>query len=701
MGKASRKKEKPSRIKSERHYTSEGKVSSLFFSHRFDFLAVFFLIITALLIYSNTLSYPFHFDDEPNIVTNNKLRDLSNFWPPTGTRYVGFLSFALNYHFGELNVFGYHLVNLLIHILNGLLIWWFVLLTFKTPMMQRSNQAAQFMRLFALFSALIFIAHPIQTQAVTYIVQRFTSLSTLFYLLSLCMYVKARLINQDAALKSQNPDQEKRKVNMKFTLCYLTSILSTFLAMKTKEISFTLPMIIVLYEFIFFSISQPESQTSNAKRFYFVFPFLISLTIIPVSLIGTDQPLSETIGELREAAQETEEISRNVYLMTQFSVIVTYIRLLFLPIAQNLDYDFPLSHSLHDPVTFFSFLFLLLILISALYFLKRAQKSNNIYGLLASFGVLWFFITLSVESSIIPIRDVAFEHRLYLPSIGAILVFGSAVFYILVYKKQKPPSFAVVWGLILITTVSLGIGAYHRNFVWKDEVALWEDVVRKSPNKARGHNSLGLAYYKQGRVEEAIREYREALKLDPDHLEAHHNLGATYAKQGRLEEAIQEYLIALSLQPGFAGTHNNLGLAYYHQGRLDEAIKEYTAALSLKPDFAEARHNLGLVYYTQGRLEEASREYREALRLKPDYLEAHHNLAGAYYNQGRLEEAIQELMIAIRLNPNHADARYNLGTIYKAKGLKDEAKREFETVLRLRPNDPKARQALEALVSTP
>ncbi len=612
---------------------------------------------------------------------------------------MGVLSFALNYHFGKLNVFGYHLVNITIHTINGLLVWWLVILTFETPTMKKFNSLSSFRDFIASFSSLIFIIHPVQTQAVTYIVQRFTSLATLFYLLSLILYIKARLINQISLDAGQNPNHNHTSGNIKTVLCYLVAVTAAILAMKTKEIAFTLPFIIILYDLIFFSALKLEHGTLNFRRAYFIIPFLATLFIIPLSILGADKPLGDIMGELREAAQETEEIPRGVYFLTQLRVIVTYIRLLFLPIQQNLDYDYSLSYSLFELNTLTSFLFLLSIFVAALYLLKRSWRTGNGYGILASFGILWFFITLSVESSIIPIRDIIFEHRLYLPSVGAIIASSSAVLYVLVRRKLKPTPLLTACVLVLIA-VPLGLGTYHRNFVWKDEVTLWEDVTRKSPDKARGHNSLGLAYYKQGRVEEAIQEYMTALKLKPDYLEAHQNLGGTYAKQGHLEEAIQEYLTAIRLQPDYPGTHNNLGLAYYDQERLEEAIQEYMTALKLKPDFAEAHYNLGLVYYNQGRWDEAIKEYMAALKLKPDYIEAHQNLAGVYYNQGRWDEAIQELMIALRLNPNLADAYYNLGNIYKAKGLKDEAKREFETVLEIRPNDPKARQEIESLSGT-
>ncbi len=698
MGKARRRKEKAFKVEGL-HQTSRKADAALNspLTRYGPIIAIFMIALITFLIYSNTLSSPFYFDDEHNIIVNYKLRDLSSFWPPSGTRYIGVLSFAINYYFGQLNVLGYHLGNITIHIINGLLVWWLVFLTFKTPTMERNNGNSVFI---AMFCALIFVVHPVQTQAVTYIVQRFTSLATLFYLLSLILYIKARLLMQVTMNKSQNSAQKRRNINIKAILCYLVAIFTTSLAMKTKEISFTLPFMIVLYELIFFSPQNTEHRTPNLKRLYLLTPFIITLMIIPLSLIGANRTLEGTIGDLRDVTQETEDISRKVYFLTQCRVIVTYIRLLFLPIQQNLDYDYSLSYSLFELNTLISFLFLLSIFVAALYLLKRSWKTNNGYGILASFGTLWFFITLSVESSIIPIRDIIFEHRLYLPSVGAIIAFSSAVFYILVHKKPNPTPLLTVCVLALIA-VPLGIGAYQRNFVWKDEVTLWEDIVRKSPEKERGHTNLGLAYYHQGRLEEAAKEYTTAIQLNPDYAEAHNNLGLVYYLQGRVEEAIQEYMTALKLTRGFAKAHNNLGAAYFKQGRLDEAVQEYMTALELRPDDPDPHNNLGNAYATQGRLEEAIKEYTAALKLRSDFPEAHHNLGIVYAIQGRLDEAIKEYMATLELKPDYADAHYNLANTYKTKGLKNEAKREFEAVLKLRPNDPKARQAIESLNSKP
>jgi hypothetical protein len=177
MGKAGRKKKTHAETKDE--VPGESGPQRLL-TGKYGFALVFFILaVTALLIYSNTFSSPFQFDDKSNIVDNYKLRDLSNFWPPSGTRYVGLLSFALNYHFGGLDVFGYHIINIIIHIINGFLVWSLVVLSFKTPAMERASVNPQLKYFIALAASLIFITHPVQTQAVTYIVQRFASLAAL------------------------------------------------------------------------------------------------------------------------------------------------------------------------------------------------------------------------------------------------------------------------------------------------------------------------------------------------------------------------------------------------------------------------------------------------------------------------------------------------------------------------------------------
>jgi hypothetical protein len=366
-------------------------------------LSLLLIILLGAIVYSNTLKASWHFDDSVVITENWALRDLGGRISDVfkGNRGVGYLSFALNYQFNKLNVTGYHIVNIAIHIMNALLVYCLVLLTMKTPAMAK-NRLVSHSRFIALASGLIFVAHPIQTQAVTYIAQRFTSLATFFYVLSLVLFIQARL----------KTVQGKSFFSPLHLVCYCVSLLSAYCAMHTKEISFTLPVVIILYDLFFID----SSSASWGKRFVYLIPFILTLAIIPINTLdlfgkGGAKPLGDVIGEIREQVQETPLISRGDYLLTQFNVIVTYIRLLFLPMNQNLDYDYPIARTLFQSSTFVSFVFLLALFLLAVYLLIKGYR-------LISFAIFWFFITLSIESSIIPIRDVIYEHRVYLPSVG-------------------------------------------------------------------------------------------------------------------------------------------------------------------------------------------------------------------------------------------------------------------------------------------
>jgi protein O-mannosyl-transferase len=659
----------------ERSYTHENSPLSpqSFWTRPLPVLV--FLSLLAILIYSNTFSSTFHFDDARNIVDNFKIKDLSHFLDFSGTRYVGFLSFALNYAFGGLNVFGYHLVNLVIHITNGFLVYTLVLLLFRA-----AGRTATFQNRIpwiALVTALLFIAHPIQTQAVTYIVQRFACLVTLFYLLTVVAYLKWRMAS---------PEGHRRY------LWYGVALLSTVLAMKTKENSFTLPFMLLLVEGIFF-------RPNTRKRWVALIPFLLMLPIIPLDR-------ADMLGEAEVGlVQQTTDISRLDYLFTQFRVIMTYLRLLILPIHQNLDYDYPIYQSLFQPAVFFSFLFLVSFFTLAVYLLIRSRRMTANSPLIP-FGILWFFLTLSVESSIIPIVDVIFEHRLYLPSVGLFLSFSMAVFASHAVLKASYPrkkvfslysSTGSLVGFIVLILILLCVATYQRNHIWKDDLTLLTDVVNKSPYKARGHYNLGLAYRNQNQMEAALKEYQIAITLNPKHVMAAINLGNVYHELGHHDKAIQAYQRALGLNPDHARGHYNLGNVYYDLKWYDEAIQEYQRAITLSPELAEARYNLGNTYHAKGHYNLALREYKVALKLTPDYIPARINLGNVYLALGHFDDAIHEYKRVITQDYKSFEAYYNLGRAYQRRGQITEAREKFVQALKIKPDSLLVRQSLESL----
>ena len=564
------------------------------------------IVLFGLIVYSNTFDVPFEFDDITTIINNSSIRDPHNYLPPRANRDIGYLTFSMNYRLSGLDVFGYHAVNLLIHMLNAVFVYFLVSLTFRTPFLipwMQSISKQNISYLFAFFAGGLFALHPLQTESVTYIVQRFTSLATFFCLLSFVTYIKARLAtnnNQGEAPPTVGRTEPPRPYRLSFITCikarytfllfYCSSIMFAVLAMKTKEIAFTLPLCLTVYEFMFF-------KGKPIKRALYLIPLLLTMLIIPLILLSLSGPVGDIIGEVSEVTRDSyTDIPRWSYLFTQFRVIVTYIRLLFFPINQNLDYDYPVYHSLIAPEVFFSFMFVLLVFALGVYLyrISRYPETNDRYWFrLTSFGIFWFFITLSVESSVIALRDVIFEHRVYLPSVGFFMALTGAIGAVLERwgSRVTYANKAVVYVMIPVMLVLSG-ATYARNALWKDSIRLWGNAAEGSPNKARPHYNLGVAYFDLGRITESINEYQIALKLDPAEPEAHNNLGKAYSDQGRLDEAINEYKTALTLNPYDAIAHNNLGAAYVTQGQIDEAIREYQITLKLQPDYAQARQML-------------------------------------------------------------------------------------------------------------
>ncbi|UCD47545.1 MAG: tetratricopeptide repeat protein, partial [Deltaproteobacteria bacterium] len=554
------------------------------------------LLIAALglLAYSNTFHVPFVFDDEPAITENRIIKDIGNFlanldgYAYNPRRYVAYLTFAINYRFGGLDVTGYHAFNIVVHLVNAFLVFALVRLSFRTPFLKKSA-LLPFSLQIAFLSALLFAVHPVQTQAVTYIVQRMTSLATLFSLASICLYSRWRL----------DPEPENSSWN-RSSILYASSLLSLVLAMRTKEIAFTVPILIILYEAFFFESMKWKSLV----------PVLLTLLIIPAGLINIGKPLGEILSDVSTVTRVKSELPRAVYLMTQIAVVATYLRLLFLPVNQNLDYDFPVERSLFSLSLLLSALVIVALLGSGiiLFLRSRPGRRNFIPELrLASFGVAWFFITLLVESSIIPITDVIFEHRVYLPSAGFFIALSTVVITAGFRLESKVPRLrrALVAGL-MVAAVALAAATFARNETWKDEVRLWTDVVAKSPRKGRPRYNLGLAFDRKGDLAEAMRHYVASISLDPYNGKAHDNLGTIFSKQGRFPEAIREFRIALALDPGDAAAMNNLGNVYANLGRPEDAVVMFREALASDPDNVDAYYNLGIVYGKTGDFEKAA-----------------------------------------------------------------------------------------------
>jgi tetratricopeptide (TPR) repeat protein len=628
-------------------------------------LAIAILIGFTTLLYLNTFQVPWQFDDRPNIVDNLAVHfyDLSaerffklfSFSLSESIRLFSYFTFALNFYFGRLNVFGYHLVNLIIHLATGILLFWFVLLTLSLPS-QRENYGSIGFKVAFLIS-LLFMVHPVQTQAVTYIVQRMTSMAAMLYLLSLILFIKARLTTG------------KRRI-----VYYGGMGLSGLLAVLSKENALMLPVFIVLYEVLFF---RQWEDGFSFRPLLKIFLILGGLGLIGFVFLG-----GRYIDVIREGYQY-RDFTMPERVLTQFRVTLHYLTLLVFPSPSrlNLDYDFPVSKSLVDPFSTF------LSLVAILVFLGIGIWKMKKWPVL-SFFIFWYFGNLVIESSIIPL-EMVFEHRLYLPSIGPIFLFSLLLVrlwerWVTAGRLRKEAIFA---GMLFLAILPLSWATIERNAVWRSEYGLWRDVVEKSPHKGRPHYNIGYFHFRSGQVAEAQKEFELALRLDPKLAPAHLNLGVIYYNQGHFDEALHLFKKALAVHPKYAQAYAYIGEIYDRNGAIDESLANFKRALKIDPYNVGALNHMGLVYIKNGDPERALIEFKKVLMINPNDVEAHVNSAEAYLRKGEGDQALLEIRKAMALNPDHGDAYTLLGMIYLHKGMLDDGVSAFRNALKINPKD--------------
>jgi len=591
---------KKSRLKAERanragpKKTQAPKAPTNPYKNQDDILKWLFLALFVFLIYSNTLGSPFVFDDvhvipdNPNIrLTNLTLKEMTRaaFDGPSIYRPVPKLSFALNYYFHQNNVLGYHLVNIFIHITTGILLYLFSQMTLGL-LSQPSRH--KFPKWIPFFTALIWMVHPIQTQSVTYMVQRMNSMAAMFYILSLLLYGKARCAE----------DGTEKKIL--FTGCIISGLFS----LGSKEIAATLPVFIFLYEWYFF---QGLNRAWLKRHLLPLAGLLLILIIVSFLYLGSN-PLDKLLADYK-----TYPFNLIQRVLTELRVVIYYISLLILPHPSrlNIDYDFSISQSLlHPPTTLLSLLLIAGFMAFAIY--------NSKKRLLLSFAILWFFGNLVIESSVIGL-DIIFEHRVYLPS-----MLVSLMVVTLIFRHIKPKWIGV--GILCVVAILFSFWTYERNGVWRDDLTLWADCTNKSPKKPRPHTNLGVALYQRGKTKKAMDQYEEALRLNPNYIDAHNNLGIILRRRGQLEKAVTHFSAVLRIDPDYREAHNNLGNTFYSLGRLDEAMSHYKEALRIDPQDAIAHYNLGNLLGNQGKFREARKHYEQALRINPHFPEARRNL---------------------------------------------------------------------------
>jgi len=373
------------------------KINSVFASRRFTVITLCLITGLVLIAYSNTFTSSFHFDDHPSIVDNPTIKRVTGDNLASilmGNRPVVYLSLMLNYSLGGLNVTGYHIFNIAVHIANSMFVFLLMLWTLNLPALEAAYRAKA--GRMALFGALLFAVHPIQTESVTYIITRTELLATFFYLATFLLFFKGATRNN--------------------FLYYVGAGVTAFLAAGSKEWAVTLPALLAIYDFLFLARGDMKAVAARWKAYALV---LLSWLMIYHLLHTTFESAGQN-ASIGFNVSTTSGITTKTYFLTSLNVLWTYLRLLVLPIKQNLDYDYPIAKTLFEFPTILSFIGHLAVLIAAVWLYRRKG------WLLIPFGVAWFYIGISPVQSIVPIIDIIFEHRAYMPSIGFFIIFVTA-----------------------------------------------------------------------------------------------------------------------------------------------------------------------------------------------------------------------------------------------------------------------------------
>ena len=578
---------------------------------RWFFIAL--IVVSTVAAYSNSLRSPFVFDDISDIFDNTSIRHL---WPlikvfEIGTdsavalhnRPVVNLTWAINYAMGGLDTLPYHLTNLAIHLLAAVTLFGIVRRTLAlTGIPERMSRKALPL---GLAVALIWALHPLQTHAVTYITQRYESLMGLFYLGALYCLIRAGTSNQGRVWAGG-------------------CVAAAMLAMGSKEVAVSAPICLLLYDRAFLAGSVREAWARRRGLYLGLLGVWLGFALLQLLSVSRS---SWAGGGLPYSMWE--------YALSQLGVILHYVRLSLWPQPLVLDYGWPIARGVRQILP--GAVVVGGLAVVSVYALVRWPR----LGLLGA----WFFLILAPTSSILPIADLAFLHRMYLP-LAAIVVLavlgGEAVVDTMVRRGWlgERGAAAATMSALAAVAMTLGVGTWQRNRDFESNVSIWLDTVAKAPGHARALNNLGSAYVEHGDPEKAVGYLQGAIRLKPNYADALNNLGLAYVDLGNPEKAIGYLREAIRLKPDFANALNILGSAYMDLGDPEKAVGYLQEAIRLEPSHDLALNNLGKVYGMLGMFEGSVEYFRRATKASPNFSAAYYNLGISLLELGRNTEAI-------------------------------------------------------------
>ena len=593
------------------------------------------LMLIAIILYSKSIFYPFQLDDYITIVENFAINDFWSFvknakWLKPNSRSLSFSVFSLvASYFGKLPE-NYRVISILLHAVNGALVFFLV----KSMVNQLWND--KHVVLLPHLATAIFLFHPLQSQPVIYITQQMALLAGFFYLASLNLYV---LIRQ----KIENSGKLNFPLLIFLILCFI-------LGLKSKQTVGSLPVLLVVIEIWFFRKSKYGSK------------FLIS--ILSFLFIGV---LAYFLMGFK--TYEALGISRLNYLQTEVVVVLHYLWLFLFPKNLSIEHYYAITNQLSNPF-FWIGLCLFAGLLSFTIFRRKKQP-------LIGIGLFILFIGLSIESSVFPIRDAMFEHRMYFPMVGLSVLLTLSLPKFLDASKQLFLLFAI--------SAILSVTTFFKAEHWKTEKKLWQNALNVSPNSPRANSYLGLIYMSENNTVEAQKYFEEALKLDPNHYESLNNLGKIFMDEGQYQLATHYLNKAITINPKNEFAHNNLGVCWESQKAYAQAIRSYGIAIRLNPNFEEAINNQAVAYEKFNQCDKAIFNYLRLERINPNFSNLYFNLANCYLKSGNYLEGEKALMLSLEKDSENVDNLNNLGVVNYYLGKPKNAILFFKKALALSP----------------
>lgn len=675
------------------------------------------LVLAVAAVWAGSLSAPFEFDDHASILDNTTLRQL---WPaawlrPPATagetvsgRPVLNLSLALNYAAGGLDVRGYRATNIGLHGLAALVLFGIARRTLLaaqrrrtagvnlsptvTPPARRSHGQAAGIAApgddasdgratgCALVLALLWAVHPLQTAAVTYVVQRAEVLAALFSLTALYAFIRgveASAATVDVAAprgrSTRGGESARRRGGRGW---FAVAVAACLIGVGAKETIAVAPLIILLYDRAFAAGSFRAAWRARGGVHAALFATWLPLLALVIANHGRGG--SAGLGAAVPVGR---------YALTQIEAIVRYVRLAVWPAGQVFDYGVPFVSGVGE-------VWLQAVLLAAgLAATAWALMRNRPAGWLGAV----FFLALAPSSSVVPVATQTMaEHRMYLPlaALGALAGLGVAE----ALRRRSVPRWAGV-GVALAVAIAWAAATVARNAVYASELSLWSDTVAKRPDNARAHHNLGRALEVAGRTDEAMVEFGRAIALQPNHVYAHFGLGTALMRRGRLAEAADHFRAALAADPRYASAHVNLGEVLGRLGQTDAAMEEYRAALALEPAAVDAKIDLAALLIDTGGADEAVALLRDAVAAEPALVLARYHLGRALEKMGDGMAAEAAFREAVRLDPRFVPAQVALGNRRAQQGDAAEAERCYREALRLDPRSVAARFGLGNLLA--